>query len=66
MKKRISQFLSDLVQISETVPRKSKLLMFEINLQWEYNKHNIPVTPLNDAHFGRVFSFYGAFKEKAS
>jgi hypothetical protein len=39
---------------------------FEINMEWEYTIHNIPVTPLNDAHFGRVFSFYGVFRENAS
>lgn len=66
MKNKISQILSDQLKKSETVSSKSTFLMFEINLLWEYNAYNIPGTPLNDAHFGRVFSFYGAFKEKAS
>ncbi|NQY73921.1 MAG: hypothetical protein HRT90_04070 [Candidatus Margulisbacteria bacterium] len=40
--------------------------MFEIKSVREYTICNIPVTPLNlriNAHFGRVFPFYGVFKK---
>jgi len=35
--------------------------MFDKKSHCEYTSHNIPATPLNDAHFGRVFYFMGGY-----
>lgn len=32
--------------------------VFEKIAKWAYHVRNTPATPLNDAHFGRVFYFY--------
>ena len=43
--------------------------MFEVIVNREYTIRNTPVTPLSfrtNAHFGRVFSFYGAIRIKVA